>query len=219
MTIQGTRRRISWPELPVGVAAAIRRLLRGEVVAAASQPGGFSEGLAARVQLAGGRRAFVKAVSVLADPAAAAFHRREIAVTRVLAGTGATPELIGVYDDGTWVALVFEEIPGHVPDQPWDRGEPDRVLDMLTVLGDTLTPAPVDDAMLAPPRLGGWRALAGGGAPDRLRRISPWAARHLDDLAALEDHATAATAGSTPTMPGDPEVAGTADPGSRLTIR
>jgi hypothetical protein len=143
MAVQGTRRRISWQEVPGDVAAAIERLLGGEVVTVASQPGGFSEGLAARVRLADGRRAFVKAASALTDPAAAGFHRHEIIVTQALSGTGVTPQLTGSYDDGIWVALAFEEIAGHAPAQPWKPSELDRVLDTLTVLADTLTPAPV----------------------------------------------------------------------------
>jgi hypothetical protein len=197
VTVQGTKRRISWRELPAGVAAAVGRLLNGDIVDAAGQPGGFSAGLAVRVRLADGRRAFVKAVSELADPAAAAFQRREIAVTKALAGTGVAPQLIGAYDDGTWVALVLEEIPGRSPAQPWLRGELDRVLDALTVLGRALTPAPAGTAILAPPRLGGWQALARDSEAGRLRRISPWAAGHLGYLAGLEDHAAAATAGDT----------------------
>jgi aminoglycoside phosphotransferase len=197
MTGQGTDRRISWAELPQDVAGALARIAGGEVVAAASEPDGFSRGLAARLRLADGRRVFVKAASALADPAAAAFHRREIAVTRALAGTGATPELIGAYDDGTWAALAFEEVPGRLPAQPWKRDELDRVLDALTALARALTPAPVDAAILAPARLGGWRALELEGAAGRLRRISPWAASHVGDLIALEDRAAEATAGRT----------------------
>jgi aminoglycoside phosphotransferase len=194
----GTSRRIPWQEIPAGVAAAIEHLLGGTVATAVTEPDGFSKGLAARVRLTDGRRAFVKAANVLADPAATAFHRREIAVTTALAGTGATPELIGSYDDGTWAALAFEEIPGRLPAQPWQRDELDRVLDALTVLAGTLTPAPVDAGLLAPPRLGGWRALSReGAATDRLRRISPWAAGHLSELAALDDHGAAATTGRT----------------------
>jgi hypothetical protein len=197
VTVKDTGRRISWAELPAGIATALEHMLEGEVAAAVSEPTGFSRGLAARVRLADGRRAFVKAASTLADPSAAVFHRREIAVTTALAGTGATPELIGSYDNGTWVALAFEEVPGHLPAQPWQRDELDRVLHALILLADSLTPAPVDAPILATPRLGGWQALARDGSADRLRQISPWAADHFSDLAAFEDHATEAITGRT----------------------
>jgi hypothetical protein len=97
--------RISWAQVPVELAGAIGRLLGSQVVTADSQPGGFSEGLAARVQLADGRRAFVKAVSAVSAPAAAEFHRREMSISAELVGTGMVPQLLGGYDDGVWVAL------------------------------------------------------------------------------------------------------------------
>jgi hypothetical protein len=58
-------------------------------------------------------------------------------------------------EDGEWVALVFEEIPGSLPAQPWQRGQLDRVLAALPGLVTALTPAPVEESQLAPPRLGG----------------------------------------------------------------
>jgi hypothetical protein len=189
--------RIGWEQVPVDVARGIGRMLGSEVVAARSQPGGFSEGLAARVRLADGRRVFLKAVRVLNAPAAAEFHRREMRIAAALAPTGLVPRLLDGYDDGTWVALAFEEVRGRLPAQPWRPGELDRVLDAITVLAGALTPAPVDPAILAAPRLGGWRELARPGSGDVLRELSPWAATHLDDLVALEEQAEPAIAGAT----------------------
>jgi hypothetical protein len=189
--------RISWTQVPVEVARAIGRMLGSEVVTADSQPGGFSEGLAARVQLANGGRAFVKAACAVSAPAVAEFHRREMAISGALSGTGLVPRLIDGYDDGVWVALAFEEIAGQLPAQPWQRAELDRVLDMVSVLATALTPAPIDPALLAPPRLNGWRELAERGPRRALRRVAPWADTHLDQLVALEEQAPQATAGRT----------------------
>jgi hypothetical protein len=55
----------------------------------------------------------------------------------------------------------------------------------------------VDPALLAAPRLGGWRELARNGGEDALRVLHPWAVTHLDELVALEERAEAATAGRT----------------------
>ncbi|MFE4176736.1 aminoglycoside phosphotransferase family protein [Streptomyces sp. NPDC056909] len=195
-------RRIGWPAIPDEVAAAIERLLGGEVVDAIGQPGGFSEGLAARVRLANGGRAFVKAASSLTAPAAADFHRREIEIARRLPGDLPASRLLDAYDDGTWVALVFEEIPGRLPAQPWRRDELDRVLTAVTDLARALTPSPVDPAILGAPRLGGWPALMDDAVKNddvlgRLATLSPWAAGRLDELAALEETAPLALAGET----------------------
>ena len=47
---------------------AVERRLGGRVVAAVSQPGGFSPGVAARLRLDSGARAFVKAVRAEPNP-------------------------------------------------------------------------------------------------------------------------------------------------------
>jgi aminoglycoside phosphotransferase len=185
-------RRIVWEALPDEVRVPIERLLGGEVVSATSQPGGFSAGLAARVRLANGERRFVKAANALTAPAEADFHRREIAVSLRLPRELSAPRLLDAYDDGGWVALAFEDIPGHLPAQPWRRDELDRVLTAVTEQARILTPSPVDETILAKPRLGGWSALADEAAVENLDRLSPWAAAHLDELAVLEENASVA---------------------------
>ncbi|MER7791313.1 aminoglycoside phosphotransferase family protein [Streptomyces sp. NPDC097640] len=184
-------RRVAWAALPREVTARIERLLGSPVTTAISQPGGFSEGLAARVLLADGSRAFVKAASSSTAPAVADFHRREIAVSRRLPGRAPVPRLLDAYDDGTWVALVFEEIPGRLPAQPWRPDELDRVLAAVTEMANVLTPSPVEAAVLGGPRLGGWPALAEDtAARAKVAELSPWAARHIDRLVALEENAS-----------------------------
>src|SRR5262249_32392440 len=119
--------RIIWAQVPADVAASIERLLGSNIVGADSQPGGFSEGVAARVRLGDGRRMFVKAANSLAAPGVAEFHRREIAISRRLPAQAPVTRLVNTYDDGIWVALVFKEIDGSLPTQPWRRGEFERV--------------------------------------------------------------------------------------------
>jgi hypothetical protein len=51
-----------------------------------------------------------------------------VAGLRQLPADAPVPRLLGACDDGEWVALVLEEIPGNLPVQPWRREELDRVL-------------------------------------------------------------------------------------------
>ncbi|MGH3377993.1 MAG: aminoglycoside phosphotransferase family protein [Actinoallomurus sp.] len=185
-------RRIAWADLPGEVTVPVERLLGGRVVSATSQPGGFSAGLAARVRLANGERWFVKAANARTEPAVAAHHRREIAISRRLPRAVPAPRLLDAHDDGEWVALAFEDVPGRLPAQPWLRDDLDRVLAAVTELVRVLTPSPVDETILGRPRLGGWVGLTGEAAAGNLRRLSPWAADHLDELAALESNASLA---------------------------
>ncbi|MFI6737475.1 phosphotransferase family protein [Nonomuraea sp. NPDC050451] len=189
--------RITWDDMPAEVRTATEQLLGGKVISATSQPGGFSEGVAARLRLADGGRAFVKAASSLVAPGVARFHRREIEVSRRLPDGVPAPRLLHAHDDGTWVALVFEDIEGRLPAQPWEGDELDRVLAAATRLAKMLTPSPIDPAVLARPRLGGWRALADEGGAGRLAPLSRWASDHLDDLIALEEAAAPSLTGET----------------------
>jgi hypothetical protein len=185
--------RVAWEAMPDEATVLIERLLGGEVVSAISQPGGFSDGLAARVRLADGGRWFVKAANSLRAPAVAGHHRREVLISQRLPSEVPAPRLLDAYDDGVWVVLVFEDIPGHLPAQPWRRDDLDRVLTAVTELARVLTPSPVDEAILGKPRLGGWLALADDDAAVRnLEQLSPWAVGHLDALAALEENASVA---------------------------
>ena len=59
--------RVAWADLPAPVRDVVADILGSPVLAAVSQPGGFSPGSADRVCTADGRRAFVKAVSGLVD--------------------------------------------------------------------------------------------------------------------------------------------------------
>ncbi|MPY52853.1 aminoglycoside phosphotransferase family protein [Streptomyces acidicola] len=184
-------RRMAWAALPREVTARIEQMLGSPVVDASSQPGGFSEGLAARVHLVNGKRAFIKAASSLVAPAVADFHRRETAVSQRLPAGAPTPRLLDAYDDGTWVMLAFEDVPGRLPAQPWQPDELDRVLAAVTDMTEVLTPSPVDDAILGEPRLGGWLDVAADAAVRaKVVELSPWAAHHFDDLVALEQNAS-----------------------------
>ncbi|MET8325382.1 aminoglycoside phosphotransferase family protein [Streptomyces sp. NPDC005181] len=179
-----------WADLPDSVRSAVEDILGARVVHAQSQSGGFSPGVAARVRLADGRRAFVKAVSAEVNPGSPDLHRAEARNTAALPPDAAVPRLLGSYDDGTRVALVLQDIDGRQPHIPWIPAELNRVLAAVGELNRTLTPAPIEAPAVADSEaetFSGWRTLLAArdtdGPPGRL---DPWAARHLDVLAELE---------------------------------
>ncbi|MFG2406055.1 aminoglycoside phosphotransferase family protein [Streptomyces brevispora] len=180
----GVRHR--WSDLPATVRTAVEDILGSPVVEARSQSGGFSPGVAARVRLANGGRAFVKAVSAEVNAGAPDLHRAEARHTAALPPHAPVPRLLGSYDDGTRVALVLEDIEGRQPAVPWDPAELDRVLRAVGELTRLLTPAPIDVPPVAERKAAmftGWRTLHAAGDTTRL---DPWAARRLAALAELE---------------------------------
>src|SRR5438046_10567587 len=76
--------RLDWNDIPARVRAAVEEWLGCGVLAAVTQPTGFSPGVAARIQDTRGRRFFAKAVGPAPNPIAAALHRREARIVRAL---------------------------------------------------------------------------------------------------------------------------------------
>lgn len=195
----GARR--EWHELPPGVREALEAHLGSPVVTATTQPGGFSPGVAARLQLADGRRVFLKAVGPEPNPTSPAIHRREITVASALPPHAPVPQFLWSHDEGEggWVALLFEDIAGWQPAQPWRADELDRVCAALVALTDALTPSPLPDGTVRRVEQGGF-FIVGWWARLRDRpvaRLDPWSARHLDALIALEANAPEAGRGET----------------------
>lgn len=192
-----TGQRLAWAELPEAVRAGVEEVLGAAVVEARSQAGGFSPGSADRVVTADGRRAFVKAVGSAVNADSPGIHRREVRVTGALPAAAPAPRLLGSYDDGDWVALVLEDVEGRQPQVPWRRDDLDRVVPALEGMSRALAGVPLADV----PRLDdevaedftAWDRLADEPPPD----LDPWAARHLDGLAALGRRSVQALAGDT----------------------
>jgi len=193
--------RLAWPLVPAGLRQAVEQRLGGPVVEAVTQPGGFSPGVAARVKTATGKRAFVKAVGPVPNPESPDIYRAEARIAASLPEGTPAPRLLGFFDQDGWVALMFEDIEGHLPAQPWVPDELARVLQAVAELAVALTPAPIDAPTVAD-RFGeefrGWRRLAEAErrGEGNLAGLDPWARRHLVDLAALENRWDAAAAGS-----------------------
>ena len=180
-----SKNRLVWSQLPAPVRQQIERIAGCRVVAASSQPGGFSPGLASRLSLANGTQVFAKAIGN--DwPVEASFHRSEAVVAAHLPSTIPAPRLWGSFDDGDWVGLVFDDIDGRAPAQPSNRAEMARIVSALARLADVATPSPVALAR-DHPRLGGWTDVVRDDASmRRLPAESRWAADHLALLVELE---------------------------------
>jgi hypothetical protein len=190
--------RIGWAEIPDRFRSALTARLGAEVVDEASQPGGFSPGLAARLRLADGRRVFVKAVGRERNPQSPDMHRREIEILGALPAGLPVPALLDSYDDGDWVALVIQDVEGRSPALPWRAEEFAQVVHALGELAKALTPSPIvvasaDEAH--PALFGSWRAFADD--PVGIDRLPSWAADHLPLLVELESAAVEAARGET----------------------
>ena len=185
--------RIGWAELPVQVRAAVERIVGSPVVQASSQPGGFSPGSADRVLTRGGRRAFVKAAGTEQNEQTVQLHRREARVAALLPRTVPAPALLGVYDDGAWIALVFEDVEGRPPHIPWVAEEIHAVLAALArVAAAVVTAEPLPDvAEFLANDMAGWHRISRHPPTD----LDPWARSRLSALCILSDRALRALRG------------------------
>ena len=154
----------------------------------------FSPGVAVRLTTASGRRVFLKAVGAEQNADSPRFHRREIAIAAALPTSAPTPRLLWSYNRDGWVALIFEDIAGTQPQQPWRADELARVLGALNDLATALTPSPLPPTIAVHARDS---ALLNAAWWTRVRRdadprLDPWSARHMNALIALEGLAPAA---------------------------
>jgi aminoglycoside phosphotransferase (APT) family kinase protein len=176
--------RLQWADLPAALRAEIEAVLDSTVVDAVNQQGGYGPSLAARCALADGRRVFIKSVSSAQNPDSPRMTRREARIAECLPASAPAPALLHTLDDGDWITLVFEEVDGRHPREPWDAEELDRVFAAMRALGDMRptrklrTVAEQYGAMFT-----GWRALADD-EPDRV--ADAWCRAHVHELAAAE---------------------------------
>jgi Phosphotransferase enzyme family len=188
--------RVPYDGTPAALRAWVDGVLGSAVVSAVTQPGGFSPGVAARLVCADGSRAFCKAVSDTPNQVSPQMHRVEARNTAALPAAAPTPRLLAPYDDGTWVALLLEDVNGHHPAQPWRPAELSRVVAAIDELAAQLTPCPVpvpDIAHSWRDDFTNWRLLVEAPFPG----LDDWSLRHLDALAELEGRWEAASAGDT----------------------
>ncbi len=194
--------RVEWADMPRRVRAEIERWLGGGVVDAVTQPTGFSPGVAARLTVDDGRRFFVKAVGPEPNRDTPGMHRREAKVMAAMPRGAPVPRLMWSYDEGEggWIALVFEDVDGRHPTQPWRTDELDRVVAAMEDLGRLLTPSPLTSAGTASDMFAttirGWRPLLDE-RPSRLGDLDEWSRRNLERLVAIDDAAGGVLEGDT----------------------
>ena len=175
--------RPAWDEFPAPLRDELAALLGG-ITSATMQSGGFTPGMAARLQLGSGRRVFAKGIP--ANHFLAGKYRDEATTCRQLPAATPAPRLRWDGELAGWVVLVFDDIDGRHP--RLSPGSPDvsQVVAMTAGLAAILTPCPDRSAPLAAAELAGlvhgWRELAADPPPD----LDDWTHRHLADLAALE---------------------------------
>ncbi|HVC39034.1 MAG TPA: aminoglycoside phosphotransferase family protein [Candidatus Dormibacteraeota bacterium] len=166
-------------------------------MSATSQPGGFSPGAALRLRLSDQRRAFVKAVGSQPNPDSLAMHREEARRLAQLPASAPVPRLLGVHDNGEWVAVVLEDIEGTHPHLPWRLGELGRVLAAIERFQARFTPCPVPGLPTVAERhrdvFNGWARLL----DDPEAELPDWARRNLLKLAERERGCDLVLAGDT----------------------
>jgi aminoglycoside phosphotransferase len=188
--------RMAWEALPASVREAVESGLGSRVVEAVTQPGGFSPGVAARLRLADGGDAFVKAVGSEPNPDSPGLHRAEARIAAALPRETPAPRFLFAHDDGDWVALVLENVDGEEPLLPWRADDLERILGALADLSAALTPAPLEAETFASrfgEMLRGWRHLAA----EPTGGLGPWVEERLDLLAELEAGWEEASVGET----------------------
>lgn len=166
--------RAAYDSIPATVREWVERELGSPVVEAATQPGGMSPGCAARLRLADGSRAFVKAVGSSLNPNTPDLFRTEIAVLSVLKPVPWRATLRAAYDDGDWVAMILDDVAGRHPN--WaDPVDVDRVLATVEHQTRELTPAPYGlEVTPAAEQAARWRATLENAAPEELAALPEW---------------------------------------------
>ena len=182
--------RIDYDDVPGRVRDWVAHTLGAPVVVAETQRGGMSPGCAARLRLADGRRAFVKAVGAELNADSGGLHRHEALVLAALPTVAWRPRLLDTFDDGEWVALLLEDVEGEHPDWRDDR-QVLAVQAQLEVQAEELSPSPVEPARVPSlhKNLAKWTAAleapatTGQGAlPDWFRDSQALVASHLGAL-------------------------------------
>lgn len=174
-------RRIRFGELPERLRAWVTSEF-GSVRVMAEYAGGMSPGCAATLATSGSGMIFIKAVGSELNPQTPELFRQEIGVLGRLARVSYRPALLATYDDGDWVGLTLEHVPGRYPDLGSDE---DFAAVARTVHAQTseLTPSPADvdvPSLAATARrwLGRWVEVSE--APHRF--LPAWAADRLEEL-------------------------------------
>ncbi|WP_405140699.1 aminoglycoside phosphotransferase family protein [Sphaerisporangium sp. NBC_01403] len=179
-----TAARPSWSDLPSELRDLITTRLGSAVVTADVQGGGFSPGAAARLGLAGGDRAFVKAIP--ADHVLAGKYQVEAETADRLPSAIPAPRLRWHGTSAGWIVLIFDDIEGRHPDLSPGSADIPTVVPAVSDMVELLTPSPLSGLPQASAGrvrwLHGWRELADSPPSD----LGGWEQQHLHELADLE---------------------------------
>jgi aminoglycoside phosphotransferase (APT) family kinase protein len=148
--VRATARRPQWADLSVSARDAIAGRLSSDVVRTSSTGTGFTPGFASRLDLADGKRVFVKAASDADDArygwGLSEAYREEIRKLRGMPSGLPAPALLWTVDDDIadvrWVILCFEYVDGTPPRRPWQPDELRLVTDALAHLAPLVAEAP-----------------------------------------------------------------------------
>lgn len=191
--------RLAWDAVPLAVHRAVEAALGSEIVRHDNVTGGFTPGPAGPLELADGRRFFVKACGDEMSAAVTAMHRREAEVLPQLDGDVTAPGFVTSIDVDGWIVVVTELIDGVSPTAPATTSDVEAVFDLITDLV-ALGQRPEWQAVLDPvgtdPTERDARWAWAKVIDDRMVEGLPgWPRRHLDRLVELERDWLAATAG------------------------
>ncbi|MBL7256911.1 phosphotransferase [Paractinoplanes lichenicola] len=186
-------RRPAWRSVPAEVRLAVEQVLGARMCASRDVSGGMSPGPAAIVELADGRRVFVKAVAASASSESHRFYKQEAVVLAALPRSVPAPRLLGVTEVGDWCALVMTAAEGVPAGPPWT----DDGIRLVTAACETL--AGIAAPPVLPPiadlltDLDGWHRLL----TEHPGRLDPWEREHAPALARLSAGWPQWTAGRT----------------------
>ena len=168
--------RLPYADVPARVRGWVDDALGSPVASTEEQVGGMSPGCATRVVAADGTRAFVKAVGTTLNPDSPTLFRREIEVLGLIGEHPLWAALRASYDDGEWVALVLEDVPGGHPDLA-DDADMDALLKATDSLVARLAGVPVPAESSA-------TDIGEPGLIDARARLRMWqeAVAHLDEV-------------------------------------
>jgi len=196
--------RQEWTDIPQKIRDLIEDYIGAKVVTAETQSGGFSPGVAARLYTEDNQTFFLKALGTDINTTSVYFHRKEIQINARLPENSFAPKMLWSHDDADdteWVALLFENIDGINPPNPWDENDLQRVIEAIGQLTTTLTPSPVPSDLIPSAndyfatRINGWQKIKSDAT--YAEKLDDWSKRHLDTLCELESKALQAVSGNT----------------------
>jgi hypothetical protein len=182
--------RFQWAQLPLKVRIAIQDIMGSPVAIAVSQPGGYSPGTADRIITKTGKRFFVKAVGSPINADSPDIHRKEIRIMNSLASQQLGSGLVGSYDDGEWVALVFVDIEGRHPDLSQGKDREVVMTELRRLTSSELSSASIDllpslsdDVVYS---FDAWKRIEASPIAD----LDPWIVKNFSRLANLSGSAS-----------------------------